>query len=77
MSLPRNYDDWKTTDPADRYLKPEDEEEDENCTCSTTLRSRRNCLVHGVDPDHAYDEWRDRQMERDLDNPNDEPNLED
>jgi len=63
MSLPRSYDDWKTTNPADRFLTNEDEDED--CTCDITLRSRRNCPVHGIDPDYAYDEWRDRQMEKD------------
>jgi hypothetical protein len=57
------YDEWKTTNPEDEYLG----DPDEDCTCGRTYKSRRNCAVHGIDPDRAYDEWRDRQMEEGWD----------
>lgn len=57
MSDLPGYDSWKTTDPRDWEL----ENREEDCTCARSLRSRRNCLIHGIDPDQAYDEWRDRE----------------
>jgi len=55
---------------------PEDETPGEHpdCICGwTTVHStdidppepklNRNCPVHGIDPDEAYDRWRDSQSE--------------
>jgi hypothetical protein len=47
------YDAWKTHNPADGEPTGA---EDPDCTCSRTLRSRRGCPVHGIDPDQAYEE---------------------
>jgi hypothetical protein len=55
------YDDWKTTDPREYKC--------EMCGADTRHARRLYCwepdCPHGlyVDPDRAYDEWRDRQME--------------
>ena len=59
MSLP-GYDAWKTREPPEY----EDEgEPDPDCSCYGTrsLRARRNCAVHGEDPDAAYERERDEQ----------------
>jgi hypothetical protein len=57
MSL-KGYDEWKTTPP-----EPVEEPEDPDCTCYGSMhrRDRRNCPVHGEDPDAARDAWIDRQ----------------
>jgi hypothetical protein len=57
MSLKR-YDEWKTTEP-----EPLEEPEDPDCTCHGSMRpiDRRNCPVHGPDPDALRDAWIDRQ----------------
>ena len=59
------YDEWKTTDPRDRW--PDDERED-GCTCPDApgaLDGRRKtdkwCPVHGIDPDEAYERMRDER----------------
>lgn len=36
------------------YEKPYSIDLNEGCTCGRTLRSRRNCEIHGVDPDEAH-----------------------
>jgi hypothetical protein len=64
-----SYDDWKTTDPADRNYK-----RCPNRECGTEI-DIRDCLQfcpecgqdlrqHEPDPDVLYDAWRDRQFER-------------
>ena len=56
--MPAGYDDWKTTDPREYQCE----------TCGRYKQYEPSCDVpecpHGlyVDPDQAYDEWRDRQM---------------
>ncbi len=65
----RGYDEWKTHNPADDYLGPDpDEEEDEDlsgCTCPHKLGAGgvrmidRDCPVHGIDPDAEYEKMRD------------------
>jgi hypothetical protein len=57
-----SYDEWKTTDPRDRW--PEDESED-GCTCSGELgaggirKTDKWCPLHGLDPDAEYERMRD------------------
>jgi hypothetical protein len=60
MSL-KGYDAWKTTDPEER-----EECDDPDCTCGGSMRPsvRRNCPVHGPDPDALRDAWIDQQTFR-------------
>ena len=65
-----SYDNWKTTEPAEKYIrrcpKRFGEEIDirlclDECPgCGADLRDNE------PDPDALYDAWRDRQMEKDL-----------
>jgi hypothetical protein len=59
MSL-KGYDEWKTRIPPE--YEWDDEDHDPDCIC--WKERRKDCPVHGIDPDHACDEWRDRQMDR-------------
>ena len=60
-----NYDSWKQTDPADRWLG--DDEREDGCTCCGALgaggrrKTDRDCPVHGIDPDEAYERMRDER----------------
>lgn len=64
-----SYDDWKTTDPADRWLVSEEERE-EGCSCPDDLgaggrrKTDKWCPVHGIDPDEAYDRMMDDRHDR-------------
>jgi hypothetical protein len=61
-NLPGSYDSWRLANPEDdTWGDPDDLE----CSCGRTLKSRRDCVVHGVDADTQYDQWRDDQMDRD------------
>lgn len=58
MSLP-GYDAWK-------IFPPEPICDDPDCSCTEGHRDE-GCLLHGKDPDAEYDNWRDAQMEREMD----------
>ena len=65
------YDDWKQTDPADRWLVSDEEDEygEGECTCRLTGRGGNDpdagwhidrwCPVHGLDPDAERERVRD------------------
>lgn len=49
-------------DEADDYVY-EVYRKESDCTCGRSYKSRRNCPTHGIDPDQAYEEMRERRME--------------
>ena len=54
------YDNWKTTSPDDEYI----DDRPEGCECDKRIGDSKNCPIHGIDPDRAYDEMRDREWDR-------------
>jgi len=61
MTLPADYDAWKTSSPDDEYI-PADERP-EGCECNKRPGDFKWCPRHGRDPDADYDEGRERQWD--------------
>ena len=64
-----SYDNWKTTDPSEKYYKPCPRRCGEEIDVRDNLEFCPGCGVElrdsEPDPDALYDAWRDRQLEKD------------